>query len=65
MKWKDFFRPFTFKVIDLEVAEQAGLIFVRNVYGDEINFCDCRSFWTDNTYLYRVHQLYKNDQRTD
>ena len=36
-----------FVSIDIEEAKGRGFKFVRNVYGDEINYLDCRSIWVD------------------
>lgn len=47
-----------FKILSKEQAEQLGLTFYRNVYGDEINQIDCRSLWTDHKgRMYRVKEL--------
>lgn len=38
------------------------LIFVRNVYGDEINYLNCRSIWKDSKgRTYRAESLLKID----
>ena len=48
-----------FKVISLERAKDLGLVFFRNVYGDEINHINCRSIWKDSKgRTYRVKSLY-------
>ena len=45
----------TFKVISKDEAEKRGLSFVGNVYGDEINYLNCRSIWRDSKMRrYRV-----------
>ena len=47
-----------FKIIENEKARELKLDFNRNVYGDEINYLNCRSIWTDHKGRpYRVRQL--------
>jgi len=47
-----------FKVITKEKAKELGLVFHRNVFGDEINHINCRSLWEDSyNRLYRVEEL--------
>lgn len=47
------------KVKTVKQAKEMGIIFWRNVYGDEINQRNCRSLWYDK-YLndYRCNQAY-------
>jgi len=56
------FRWYTriFAVISNEKAKQMGLMFYRNVYGDEINQLNCRSVWVDDkNRQYRVENLHE------
>ena len=47
-----------FKIIEIERAKELGLTFAGNVYGDEINYLNCRSIWSDSKgRRYRVRQL--------
>ena len=47
-----------FVVISNQKAKEIGLIFWRNVYGDEINRRNCRSIWFDHKHReYRVRNL--------
>lgn len=47
-----------FKVITQKRANELGLSWVRNIYGDEINHKNCRSIWKDKKgRQYRVKQL--------
>lgn len=48
----------TFKVISNQKAKELGLRHWRNVYGDEINYLNCRSIWFDDkSRQYRVSHL--------
>lgn len=50
-----------FCIIDKSKAKQLGLDFYRNIYGDEINYLNCRSLWKDSKgRLYKVAQLYND-----
>jgi len=47
-----------FNIIDVSLTEHWNLKWKRNVYGDEINYLNCRSIWVDNKGReYRVRQL--------
>jgi len=50
-----------YRFIITETCEEAvkkGYSFYRNVFGDEINHKNCRSFWTDEYgFLHRVAEL--------
>jgi len=49
-KIRSFFWWLSWSVKVIPTCDQAremGLIFYRNVYGDEINKTNCRSFWLD------------------
>ena len=47
------------KRITQEKAQELGLEFHRNLFGDEVNAWDCRSLWTDKKgFIYRVKSLY-------
>ncbi|QQO97085.1 hypothetical protein Nekkels1_8 [Cellulophaga phage Nekkels_1] len=44
--------------IEMEEAKKRGFKFYRNVYGDEINYINCRSLWVDQkSRTWRVEQL--------
>ena len=43
--WKSIFRPFY--MFSNKEAEELGLKWQRNVFGDEINHLNCRSIWMD------------------
>ena len=49
-----------FKVIKTcKIAEDKSLTFDRNVYGDEINMWNCRSFYYDKYgFMYRCAELH-------
>lgn len=48
-----------FAVLPIEATKELNLTFVHNVYGDAINYLNCRSIWKDNkNRLYRVENLY-------
>lgn len=48
----------TFKVISSQRANELGLKWYRNVYGDEINHINCRSLWIDKKgRSYRISDL--------
>jgi len=47
-----------FRIISAKQAKELGLTWYRNIYGDEINRMDCRSFWIDSKRRgYRVLEL--------
>ena len=47
-----------FVSIDIEEAKKRGFTFARNIYGDEINYINCRSIWVDQkARAWRVEQL--------
>lgn len=47
-----------FKVIYQDQAEKLGLTWYQNIYGDAINYFNCRSFWKDDRgRCYRVSEL--------
>jgi len=49
------------KVLTIKEAEQKGLTFKYNVYGDGINRLNCRSIWIDEKgNEYRVEELVKD-----
>jgi hypothetical protein len=49
-----------FKVISIAQAKEWNLIFVRNVYGDDIHYYGCRSIWADiKGREYRVSHLHQ------
>lgn len=49
-----------FKILSIEEAITLGLTHYGNVYGDNINICNCRSFWIDKrNKIYRISELYK------
>lgn len=51
-----------FGKLDISDALKYNLTFVRNIFGDEINYVNCRSIWKDkNGMLYQVYQLYINN----
>lgn len=41
----------------VERCEKKGLIFIKNIYGDPINFYNCRSLWKD-----KYGNVYKCDE---
>lgn len=48
-----------FKVISIKEAEELGLVFSSNVFGDKINTLNCRSLWFDHRgRMYRVKTPY-------
>ena len=48
----------TFKVISNQKAKELGLKHWCNIYGDEINYINCRSIWIDDkNRQYRVRHL--------
>jgi len=49
-----------FKIIKYcDEAKKRGLHHSHNVYGDEINRYNCRSFWYDEyNFLYRCNELH-------
>jgi len=50
------------KILSKNEAEKLGLKYFRGVYGDEINFINCRSLWIDNKKrFYKVKELKKNE----
>jgi len=51
----------SWKLIEsVERAEKMGLKFHKNVYGDEINYVNCRSIWYDEyRNVYRCKTLNK------
>ena len=54
---RDKYRQLFIK-IDIEEAKERGFSFVRNVWGDEINYLNCRSIWVDkNNRAWRVNKL--------
>ena len=61
IRYITFFTYYIFHIIDTcEEAKRRGLMFDNNVFGDEINHCNCRSFWYDEYNLrYRCSELYK------
>lgn len=47
-----------FRVISQGEAEELGLEWYRNVFGDQINILNCRSLWVDKKgRRYRVSEL--------
>jgi len=46
-----------FEVIGLAKAYEWELVFVRNLYGDEINAINCRSLWADQYGRLYIVQL--------
>lgn len=51
-----------FTVIDYREVIYLNLTFQTNVYGDDINRYNCRSFFTDeNGKIYKVNKLYKEN----
>jgi hypothetical protein len=52
----------SFKIITTEKAQEFGLIWYRNVYGDEIRYNGySRSIWRDKYYrMYRIHELHRD-----
>ena len=53
-----------FKVITLEKALELKLKHECNIYGDQINFLNCRSIWSDEKdRTYRVKVLFICDNR--
>jgi hypothetical protein len=47
-----------FKRLSIKEAQRIGLVFHRNVYGDEINYSGCRSIWKDRAgRFYRITEL--------
>ena len=51
----------TFKIISQRQAEILGLTHARNIYGDEINYLNCRSIWKDSKGKeWRVKELSNN-----
>lgn len=51
-----------FKILTIEEAQDLGLTHYINVYGDNINFYNCRSFWIDkNNKVYKISELYDNN----
>jgi len=47
-----------FKIITTKKAIELGLTFSHNVYGDAINYLNCRSIWIDKyNNSYRVKEL--------
>lgn len=59
---KNLFAP---SVLTIEQAQQKGLVFKCNIYGDAINHLNCRSIWTDeNGKEYKVSSLFlENNQK--
>jgi hypothetical protein len=50
------------KVKTAKKAEDMGLTWVVNIYGDRINHLDCRSIWVDEyDNAYRCDQLYTEE----
>src|ERR1022692_2197683 len=49
------------KIKTVEQAQKMGLFYHSNVYGDEINRSNCRSWWIDiYGHSYRCAELYKD-----
>ena len=47
-----------FKIITLKQCYDFNLIFESNIYGDEINYLNCRSVWVGSKgRLYRCEEL--------
>jgi hypothetical protein len=47
-----------FKVISREQAIEWRLTYQRGIFGDEINYLNCRSIWTDKKgRIYRVWSI--------
>lgn len=59
-KIKNFIKAFK-KIKTSEEAILMGLKFYRNLHGDEINYYDCRSLWTDEyNIVYNCEEYYDN-----
>ncbi len=55
---KSFFSSLFFKIDTCHDAIYKDLLFIRNVYGDEINHRNCRSIWEDKYgFQYRCNRL--------
>ena len=55
-----WFRSFR-KVKTVQQAQNMGLIHETNIFGDGINFTNCRSFWKDKYgHTYRCDELLEN-----
>lgn len=49
-----------FKIITLQQCYDFNLYFDSNIYGDEINYLNCRSVWADDKQrLYRCEELFE------
>jgi len=51
-----------FKIITLKQCYDFNLYFDSNIYGDEINYLNCRSVWEDSKgRLYRCEKLFETN----
>lgn len=48
-----------FLILSVKQAQELGLTYEENLYGDSINLFNCRSLWVDEKdNFYRVNRLY-------
>ena len=61
-KIKFWFRSFK-HIKTIKNAQEIGLEWQFNVYGDNINLWNCRSVWCDEFgFLYRCQELLKTEE---